>query len=174
MLFGDSYIKKAEISECKNYRYSLTRIWDETKPKVLFIMLNPSTADHEIDDPTIKRCIRFANSWNFGGLYVGNLLPYRATNPKELLSAENPMGFLNNIYLANLGAKSDLVVCAWGNAPILEILKKKFDFFSAFQKIDKELHCIQVSTNGTPKHPLYLKGDSTPKIMEKLEFLNRN
>ena len=75
----------ATFSKCKIYRYRLWRIWDAKKPTVLFIMLNPSTAGSTMDDPTIKRCIGFAKSWGYGGLYVGNLFAYRSTQPKGLL-----------------------------------------------------------------------------------------
>lgn len=95
-------IKSAIISECGKYRYSLSRIWDENKANVLFIMLNPSTADGDVDDPTIRRCIGFAKSWGYGGIYVGNLFAYRATDPKELLKVENPIGFENIHHLMDM------------------------------------------------------------------------
>jgi hypothetical protein len=76
--------KDAKLSDDKLYRYQLSRIWDETKPKVLFIMLNPSTADADVDDPTIRRVINFAKSWNYGGVYVVNLYAFRSTDPKGL------------------------------------------------------------------------------------------
>ena len=85
-------IANAVISECGKYRYSLTRIWDESKPKVMFIMLNSSTANANNDDPTIRRCINFAKAWGFGDLYVCNIFAYRATNPQELLKVDNPFG----------------------------------------------------------------------------------
>ena len=77
-------IKSAEISPCGLYRYSLTRKWEAWKGTVNFIMLNPSTADAQEDDPTIRRCIGFAKAWGYGGIVVTNLFAYRATNPKEL------------------------------------------------------------------------------------------
>ena len=114
----------AELSECGKYRYSLTRIWDETKPKVMFIMLNPSTADANNDDPTIRRCIGFAKSWGFGGLYVCNLFGFRATNPKELLKVNNPFGDQNIWHTRKLSDEVDTIVCAWGNKPILKSILK--------------------------------------------------
>ena len=78
--------KGALISEDDKYRYKLWRIWDNKKPIVLYIMLNPSIADDNIDDPTIKTLIRISQNNGFGGFYVGNLSPYRATNPTELNS----------------------------------------------------------------------------------------
>ena len=83
-LFPDNF-SGAEISDCGKCRWQLWRIWDDSKPKILWIMHNPSTADAEKDDPTIRRIINFSKSWGFGGLYVGNVFPYRSTNPKDLI-----------------------------------------------------------------------------------------
>ena len=76
--------KGAIISKDKKHRYRLWRIWDDSLPKALFIMLNPSTADVMLDDPTIRRCIGFAKSWGYGGIYVGNIFSLRSSNPKDL------------------------------------------------------------------------------------------
>lgn len=82
----ESIKKGGVLSEYQSYRYRLWRIWDQVKPKVMFIMLTPSTADADTDDPTIRRCIGFAKSSGFGGLYVGNLFAYRSTQPIDYLS----------------------------------------------------------------------------------------
>lgn len=87
--------KGAIISDCQQYRYALWRIWDETKPFVMFIMLNPSKADAETDDNTVRRCIGFAKSWGYGGIYICNLFAYRSTDPKVLLKVDNPFGDQN-------------------------------------------------------------------------------
>jgi hypothetical protein len=155
----ESIEKGAIISECKRYRYQLWRIWDRTQPKVLFIMLNPSTANAEKDDPTIKRCISFAKSWGYGGLYVGNLFAYRSTDPKGLLVAEDIGGTdgLNHwIQMSNL---SESVICAWGNSSLIQKLKPRLELLKT---LDKPLFCIQTSKDGTPKHPLYLKMKQKP------------
>ena len=72
------------------YRYSLTRIWDNSKEKILFIMLNPSTADFKMDDPTIKKIVKFSDKWGYGGIYVGNLYAYISTNPKKMFKLPEP------------------------------------------------------------------------------------
>ena len=84
--------KHAIISQDDKYRYQLSRIWEEEKPKVLFIMLNPSTADADVDDPTIRRVVNFAKSWGYGGVFVGNLYAFRSTDPKGLRYIDNPVG----------------------------------------------------------------------------------
>jgi len=95
----------------------LSRFWRRWKfgPQVLFIMLNPSTADELRDDPTIGRCIGFARSWGFGSLAVGNLLAYRTTSPGELCASRDPVGSENDRWLTRLHEESTLTIAAWGN-----------------------------------------------------------
>ena len=146
-------IKGAVLSNCKKYRYELWRIWDDTKPKVMFIMLNPSTADAEKNDPTITRCIGFAKSWGYGGLYVGNLFGFRATSPKDLKGTSNPVGDDNNVHLDSMQSKCALIICAWGNGQ-----GRPDRIFNQFDN----LNYIELCKDGTPKHPLYLKKDLMP------------
>src|SRR5581483_9586135 len=96
------------------YRYSLARFFGDGGV-VNFIMLNPSTADAETDDPTIRRCLGFAKAWGYGTLVVTNLFAYRATDPAELAKAGDPVGPDNDTRLWSEAQLSDLVVCAWGN-----------------------------------------------------------
>lgn len=152
--------KGAELSDCGKYRYSLHRIWNEDLPKVMFIMLNPSKADADVDDPTIRRCIGFAKSWGYGGLYVGNLFAYRDTNPKGLFGAIDPVGMENDYYLALISGECKIAVCAWGNSPIIKRINPEHKPLS---NIKIPLHYIDLSKDGTPKHPLYLKGDLKPQ-----------
>lgn len=156
----------ATISECGNYRYTLTRTWDESKPKVMFIMLNPSTADANNDDPTIRRCVNFAKSWDYGGLYVCNLFAFRATNPKELLKVGNPFGDQNIWHTRKLSDEVDTIVCAWGNKPILNKILKETSPYSLLHFVLPKLHFLELSKDGTPKHPLYLNGDLKPKKIQ--------
>ena len=82
----------APITEDGKYRYYLTRVWDYKKPTLLFIMLNPSIADSNNDDPTIRRVVDFAEYWGYGGIYVGNLYAFRSTDPKGLLKTDDSKG----------------------------------------------------------------------------------
>jgi hypothetical protein len=157
---GHCMKKDAVISDCGQYRYSLTRIWDESKPKVLFVMLNPSTADAYNDDPTIRRCIGFAKAWGFGGLYVGNLFAYRATNPEELLKSFDPVGFMNSNHLASMSNAAEATICAWGNSKIIKKLLGNPN--KVVNKLFTDLHYLELSIDGTPKHPLYLKKNLKP------------
>lgn len=154
----------AHISPCGKYRYFLSRIWDIKKPRVLFVMLNPSTADAEKDDPTIRRCIGFAKEWGYGGIYVVNLFALRATNPTELLAAHLPVGVENETWIRKASSLSNLVVCAWGNGRIVEKLQKRLDSnWKPLSWIDKPLYYLELTNDGTPKHPLYLKKDLKPQ-----------
>ncbi len=148
-------ITGAIISDCNNYRYQLWRIWDNSKPNVMFIMLNPSTADSETNDPTIRRCIGYAKSWGYGGVYVGNLYAYRATDPKQLKLVDKPIGDDNIKHINEMMTKCEKIVCAWGNHE-----GRPDHIFSNFNN----LHYIKLNADGTPAHPLYLKKDLEPKV----------
>lgn len=150
--------KSAIISQYGKYRYQLSRIWDEERPKVLFIMLNPSTADDDVDDPTIRRVINFAKSWNFGGVFVGNLYAFRSTDPKRLKNEDNPTGDDNLQHITKLIGSVEKVIYAWGNN------EREPDWL--VNLVDTP-YCIDVSKNGIPKHPLYLKGDSKYKLYSR-------
>jgi hypothetical protein len=140
----------AKLSQDKRYRYALGRDWSDALPRVLFIGLNPSTADASTDDPTIKRCIGFARSWGFGGIAVGNLFAYRSTHPSELRREVDPVGPLNDAWLIRLIADSDLIVAAWGNGGRLR------DRDREVVKLVPNAQCLGVNRGGTPTHPLYV------------------
>lgn len=161
-------IKGAAFSKCKMYRYRLWRIWDDKKPKVLFIMLNPSTADSTMDDPTIRRCIGFAKSWDYGGLYVGNLFPYRCSQPKGLFKSINAKGEQNQAHLLEMSKLCKIGICAWGNQPIID----KIDPKHRLDDLNIPLYYIDLSLGGTPKHPLYLDSTLSPKLLP-LNFMAR-
>ena len=158
-------IAGAYISDCKRYRYSLWRSWaGKAKAKdAVFIMLNPSTADGVKDDPTIRRCIALAKSWKMNGLLVVNLFALRATDPKRLKTAKDPVGPLNDTVIVTTVRSAKLVVCAWGNGGdlhdrdhrVLEILQNNYI----------EAYALEVNKTAAPKHPLYVKGSAKPKVL---------
>ena len=145
--------KGANISADALYRYSLWRLWDTSKPAVLFIGLNPSTADATDDDPTIRRCLGFARSWGFGSLCMGNLFAFRATDPMALYEAADPVGPDNDKWLLELSVKCQKVVFAWGAKG--QLMGRDKTLASAFT----EAYCIKRTKEGHPSHPLYLKAD---------------
>ena len=148
---------KAEISECENYRYSLTREWDKDKGKVLFIMLNPSTACDESNDLTTIRCINYAKRWGYGGITIGNLYPYRAKRPKHLNKWIKEYKYNSKFHksynqgrVRTLMASAGLVVCAWGNHQG----EPPEWLIDASKELNKPLHHLELCKDGTPKHPL--------------------
>ncbi len=150
---GLSINKSATFSNCRKYRYALSRSWDDKKKIVLFIGLNPSTADEKKDDPTIRRCINYAQSWGYGGLQVANLFAYRATKPTKLRYVENPVGDDNDQQLIKLSRMADLTVAAWGNEGALINRDKQVI------KLIPNLMCLKINKSGQPAHPLYQKKD---------------
>lgn len=117
----------AEISECGQYRYFLSRVWDEPKPGVLWIMLNPSTADHVENDNTIRRCIGFSQDLGAGHLGVVNLFALRSKNPDDLKIAEDPVGPANDeTILAKLNEYTT-VIAGWGDQRFEDIGMVIFD-----------------------------------------------
>jgi hypothetical protein len=143
--------RSAHISACGNYRYSLERVWEPKQPSVLIIGLNPSAADAERDDPTLKRCIGFAKYWGYGGLVIGNLFAYRATDPRVLKQVADPIGLENDSWLARLREGTDRAVAAWGNHGSL---------YNRAQSVAGRLgrlYCLGCTTSGAPKHPLYVR-----------------
>jgi hypothetical protein len=161
---SDVAIRHAAISNCGKYRYLLTREWQPPllmasyQCSMLFIMLNPSTADAEVDDPTIRRCMGFARREGCYGIRVVNLFAFRATNPAELLTAEDPVGALNNSYIefhAFCGGSSSPIVVAWGKHPAALPRLKHLPMLRG-----RELLCLGTNKDGSPKHPLYVPGNA--------------
>ena len=143
--------KNATFSNCRKYRYSLSRIWDKKKKLVLFVGLNPSTANEEVDDPTIRRCVNYVQNWGYGGLIMVNLFAYRVTLPSGLKKVKYPIGEDNDKYIMTLSKKADITVAAWGNNGNLYGRDKQvFDLIP-------NLMCLKLNKSGQPAHPLYLK-----------------
>lgn len=164
MLFGDLH-SAASISPDGLFRAHLRRTWDETKEPAVFIMLNPSTADALLDDPTIRRCIGFAKSWNLGGIHVVNLFQLRATDPRELASGKplNPSSADDTIISAM--SYSETVIAAWG-AMNGHLAYRAREVATLAKKRDKQLYALGLTKTGMPRHPLYLRGDASPQIWQ--------
>lgn len=147
----------AWISECGRYRYSLTRRWDRGD-SVLFIMLNPSTADALIDDPTIRRCIDFAKGFGYNAIEVVNLYAWRATKPEDLPPTTwIAVGPDNDVAIAEAVDRADIVIAAWGASAGQY---RSRDVLAYLDAIGKWPYCLGATINGSPKHPLYLPKDT--------------
>ena len=146
----------AGFSRCGHYRYWLRRRWDRTLPQCAVIGLNPSTADARIDDPTLRRCIGFATRWGYGSLLLVNLFAWRATDPRELAEATEPVGAQTNQWLWRASEKSALVLAAWGNGEQCITVVARWPRQAS-------LHCLGTTSLGMPRHPLYCRADITPR-----------
>jgi hypothetical protein len=153
----------AVISPCTLYRYSLSRIWDKDKGIVNFIGLNPSTADAKEDDPTIRKCIKYAEKWGYGGIVISNLFAYRTPEPYLMKQTKDPIGKENDRYIKKLAEQSDVIVAAWGNDG--EYLER--DRF--IRDLIPDLMCLKVNQTGQAAHPLYLNGDLKPVSYKNLK-----
>jgi hypothetical protein len=147
----------AVFSADRKYRYALWRNWQGGRNRVLFVALNPSTADESGDDPTIRRCIGFARNWGFGGVLVGNLCALRATDPAMLRASRSPVGRHNARWLERLRDAADLVVLCWGNHGQATGQER------AVSGLFQDPHCLGVNAGGAPSHPLYLSASLRPK-----------
>jgi hypothetical protein len=145
--------KSAIISDDGCYRYRLDRIWDGLNPLCVWVMLNPSTADAEQDDPTIRKCIGFTKRWGYyGGIRVVNIMAFRATNPKNCLAAEDPIGPDNERYL-RATETAIMVVCAWGARAPASVVTTAMGHLGSGRL---RLHCLGKTKAGHPRHPLYV------------------
>lgn len=159
---GENYVRNNQyVSPIVNsaiirgdYRYTLTRSWDPALPTATFIMLNPSTADAEKDDPTIRRCISFAKREHCGSLHVVNLFALRSTDPWELKKHLRPVGPENAKYLKRAILLADgPVIAAWGT-------KGGHQATWLLELYAKHLYHLGLTKDGHPKHPLYLASNS--------------
>lgn len=150
---------EAVFDPSRTYRYRLTRTWNTEWPPVTWIMLNPSTADAGIDDPTIRRCSAFARSWSAGGIIVANLFAYRATQPSVMRQAADPVGPLNDQYIREACRTGAVTVAAWGAHGALA---GRAEAVTRMLRADGvQLSCLGTTRDGHPRHPLYVPG-STP------------
>ncbi len=149
----------AKLSRCRKYRYALWRTWDTQKPYVLFVGLNPSTADEHNDDPTLIRCMNFAKTWGYGGVCMANLFAFRATAPADMKAATDPIGKQNNVWLKKLAKEAGVVIAAWGNDG--SYLSRSAEVKAMLP----ELHCLKHNKSGEPAHPLYQPATAKPILL---------
>lgn len=156
----------AEFSPCRKYRWWLSRRWvpfSADMKIVSWVMLNPSIAGADTDDPTIRRCIAFSKAWGYGALRVVNLYSLIATKPADLWKHPDPIGVRGNDEL-KAARGGDLILCAWGaNAPT-DRERKAIEILRA---TEKPLHCLGITKGGNPVHPLYQPADRKPVLFER-------
>ncbi len=152
----------ALYSDCEQYRYELTRIWDPAGGKALFVMLNPSTATEIQNDPTVERCERRARSLGFGAFRVCNIFAYRATNPRHMRAQGDPVGPANDTAIQQSCDWADQIICAWGTHG--EHMNRGPAVTDLLRAQPKPLFHLGLSKAGHPKHPLYIGYNVQPEI----------
>lgn len=148
----------AILDKSRKYRYMLERQWGANNDNfVNFILLNPSTADEQTDDPTIKACIKFAQNWKYDGIYVTNLFAFRVTRPSDLRQCKSPVGKLNDQYIKEFSQRAKIIVFAWGNHGVF------LDRHNSVMTLIENPYCLGKTKCKMPKHPLYVKRNTRPK-----------
>lgn len=155
---GDA-ASEAVYSNCESYRYLLTRTWGPGR-KALFVMLNPSTATEVQNDPTVERCERRARALGFGGFRVTNIFAFRATDPRVMRAATDPVGPENDQAILSSVAWADMVVCAWGNHGLH--LDRGAAVTGLLHKTGVPLWHFGLTGHNQPRHPLYVGYDQQP------------
>ncbi len=150
----DSHVE-CVFSPCRKWRYTLPRMWKYFKSTpyktIMFIGLNPSTADEVKDDPTVRRCIQYAKDWGYDGMYMMNIFAWRDTDPKGMKLQEDPIGVDNDNWLKTISERCEQVVFAWGTHGSHKL--RATDVIKMFPNA----YCLGKNKDGSPKHPLYLK-----------------
>lgn len=158
----DVISRSAELSPCQRYRYELTRTMLFGTGICVFVMLNPSTADHTVDDQTIRQCMGFVDHWGFNRLVVVNLFAWRATLPRDMLSAIDPVGPAGDSWLIRAARGADRIVCAWGEHG--RHRGRGESVRSLLQSHGHTLYHLGLTkSHGQPRHPLYLARDTAPQ-----------
>jgi hypothetical protein len=153
----------ATFSPDRTYRYALTRRWDTSRPMTAWVMLNPSTADAFVVDPTVRRCVAFARSWGAGGVLVLNLFALRSTDPQALLSHPDPVGPVNDLVIAHHFSIAHEhvgpVFAAWGAH---RVAAGRAELVTQLLKARcVRMLALGVTRHGHPRHPLYLPASAT-------------
>lgn len=160
---ADLFLERdAVISACGKYRYLLRRTWDAKLPRALIVMLNPSTADAEIDDPTIRSCIRLCRALGYGSFEVVNIFGLRATDPDELRKAEDPIGPMNERTVCAAVLRCDICIVAWGAYPPAQ--EKSIWLRNWIRSHRPAIYCFGKTKAGAPKHPLYIKSGTQLEV----------
>lgn len=152
----------ATISPCNKYRYVLRRTWNERISAIGIVALNPSTADATADDPTVKKCVKLARFWGYGGIVLVNLFAWRATEKKEIKTIYDPIGPNNDKEIQKALNDVDDVLVAWGEYGAY--LNRSTKVRAILKQLPKKYVCIKQNISGEPTHPLYQKDDSANQL----------
>lgn len=152
------------FSPCRNWRYTLERWWGDEGAYANFLCLNPSTADEERNDPTVTRCCNYARAWGYDGCIVTNIFGLRSTDPHALLSASDPIGIDNDEHILDVALSAGIVIAAWGAWG--KVLDRGRSVAMHLSRVGIPLHCLGVTKEGYPRHPLYLPASARPVLYD--------
>lgn len=165
-LFERGFFRGAEFSPCRRYRYSLERRWVDgvtTPRRIMFIGLNPSVADENQDDRTIKRLVRFSKSWGYNAFVICNVFAYVTPEPKEMLKQSDPIGPLNDNVISKNIDRSEAVVACWGNhCPP----GRQKEICELIESHCYSVYCFRTTKANRPEHPLYLPKTLRPQLFD--------
>ena len=153
--------REAVYSECGVYRYSLTAHWDDTLPRLVYVMLNPSKATELANDPTIERCERRARRLGFGAFTAVNIFALRETSPERLKAAAEPEGPENLAHIRSAVAEADMILAAWGVHGAHR--GQAEGVLAELRKSGRPLHVLGLTKDGHPRHPLYIAYEIAPE-----------
>lgn len=151
--------RSARLSTDRLYRYELWRRWSDGRRYVNFIYLNPSTADEHADDPTTRKCVKFAKTWGYDALCITNLFAFRSTDKKVMMAAADPVGWGNNRHLLRVANDASLIVAAWSRDGVHQHRSAAVKHLLRFCR----LHYLRLTLN-EPWHPLYLPDQTRPTL----------
>ena len=159
--------KSAILSADGLYRYQLIRDWTagERRMVVTWIMLNPSTADHNVEDATSRKVIKFSRAWGFSALHIVNLYAFRSPYPKDLRDlAIDPVGPENDKYITESVSGATMIICAWGasNPDIGRAVR----VLRLVRSLGRRPHALRITKQGDPGHPLYIPDDAKPFLFD--------
>lgn len=155
----------ADISDDQAYRWSLWRTWPAGESTVLFVCCNPSTADGTEDDPTVRRCVAYAQAWGYRAVAIGNLYAFRTSKPRDLRAVPEPVGPLNDQALAAMVLDATIVVCAWGADPgIAGYTERVAEVTALLNTYARGLQCLGRTKDGWPRHPLYMPANAQLEV----------
>lgn len=148
------------------YRYRLHRVWDASRPSILWLMMNPSVATEDGDDRTVAKCQRYARKWGYGGIYVGNTFAYRCTDQKRLMEVADAVGPDNDAHLLAMAREADKTILAYGSPQNPALRARGTLVAHSLAEAGVTLFTLRLSRKGRPEHPLYLSGELTPQPVD--------
>jgi hypothetical protein len=171
---GPDGLATATFDKSRDYRYRLSRVWDDSLPRIVWCMLNPSTASAFRSDPTIIRVVKFSRRWGFGAAEVVNLFALRSPSPTSLRWARDPVGPGNDAAVADAVTAGHLVVAAWGNGgsvvnPLTGTCRSD-EVRGLLDRRDVEVSCLRLTKSLQPGHPLYVRSDTARIIWSRPSY----